>query len=141
MPEKRFRQFLSLYRIITGIMLLVNALCLAGGCLYICFSGDKTFSQAKVAEVFSTLAVPFFITIAAVIGGFVLHLVAVEKNSEKTKGRAPKGTSLAGRHLIILRFVLLILGAVLFLTGLLTGGTAAILTKAVNICSECIGLG
>ncbi len=32
-------------------------------------------------------------------------------------------------------------GAILLIGGLLTGGTADVLTKAINICTECIGLG
>ena len=39
------------------------------------------------------------------------------------------------------RYVLLIAAIVLAVFGFLSGGTADVLTKAVNICTECIGLG
>lgn len=45
------------------------------------------------------------------------------------------------RQDVILRTGLLILGLVVLVYGLLAGGTADVLTKAVNICTECIGLG
>lgn len=40
-----------------------------------------------------------------------------------------------------LRNVLLVVGIVLFVCGFFAGGTADVLTKAVNICTECVGLG
>lgn len=39
------------------------------------------------------------------------------------------------------RYVLLVIGLGLLAFGYFTGGTADVLTKAVNICTECIGLG
>ncbi len=41
----------------------------------------------------------------------------------------------------IIRWCLLALALVIAATGALTGGTRDVLTKAINICSECIGLG
>ena len=40
-----------------------------------------------------------------------------------------------------IRFALLLAAAALAVFGFCTGGTADVLTKAVNICTECIGLG
>ncbi|MBQ7088389.1 MAG: thioredoxin [Clostridia bacterium] len=36
---------------------------------------------------------------------------------------------------------ILIVGVALVVVGLLENGAAAVLTKAINICTECIGLG
>lgn len=41
----------------------------------------------------------------------------------------------------LLRRAVLVIGIVLLVFGFLTGGTADVLTKAVNICTECVGLG
>ena len=41
----------------------------------------------------------------------------------------------------VIQTVLLIVGLGFLISGLLTGGTADVLTKAINICTECIGLG
>lgn len=41
----------------------------------------------------------------------------------------------------IIRFSLLFVGVGILLYGYFTGGTADVLTKAINICTECIGLG
>lgn len=42
---------------------------------------------------------------------------------------------------LILRLVVLGIGALLLIYGFATGGVADVMTKAVNICTECIGLG
>ncbi len=41
----------------------------------------------------------------------------------------------------IVRFALLFIGVGILVYGYITGGTADVLTKAINICTECIGLG
>ncbi|MBO5868321.1 MAG: thioredoxin [Oscillospiraceae bacterium] len=40
-----------------------------------------------------------------------------------------------------MRWALLGVAVFLFVFGLFTGGTQDVLTKAVNICTECVGLG
>ena len=47
----------------------------------------------------------------------------------------------AGRKLVVLRNALLVIGIGILVFGYFTGGTADVLTKAVNICTECVGLG
>lgn len=49
--------------------------------------------------------------------------------------------SAPAHKLNILRFTLLAIGIAVLLYGFLSGGVADVLTKAVNICTECIGLG
>ena len=41
----------------------------------------------------------------------------------------------------VVRWGILIIGIGIFFFGLFTGGTVDVLTKAVNICTECVGLG
>ena len=50
-------------------------------------------------------------------------------------------TVTATKKLNIFRISLLVLGIAVLLYGFFTGGFADVLTKAVNICTECIGLG
>ncbi|MBQ8087435.1 MAG: thioredoxin [Clostridia bacterium] len=44
-------------------------------------------------------------------------------------------------HIRVWRLALLALGAVLTLWGVWNGGMRDVLVKAINICTECIGLG
>lgn len=41
----------------------------------------------------------------------------------------------------IVRYTLLLVGVVVLIYGFISGGTIDVLTKAINICTECIGLG
>ncbi|MBE6563056.1 MAG: thioredoxin [Ruminococcaceae bacterium] len=41
----------------------------------------------------------------------------------------------------MVKLAILILAAAALIYGAIAGGTADVLTKAVNICTECIGLG
>lgn len=45
------------------------------------------------------------------------------------------------KKIIILKYVILAVGIIVVIFGAVTGGFADVLTKAVNICTECIGLG
>lgn len=57
-------------------------------------------------------------------------------NSESIDKKSDKKT-----FVDITRIVILAVAAALLIYGLIMGGTADVLTKAVNICTECIGLG
>lgn len=58
---------------------------------------------------------------------------------EKTFTTAKKSES--ETWLPYLQSAILVIGVVLVVVGLLQNGAAAVLTKAINICTECIGLG
>ena len=45
------------------------------------------------------------------------------------------------QNLAILRGAILLLAVAVLLFGYCTGGTGDVLTKAINICTECVGLG
>ncbi len=65
--------------------------------------------------------------------------IAVLKKAEKT-GKQP---SPAARHMPVgaLRMALYAAALVLIVWGVLNGGMRDVLVKAINICTECIGLG
>jgi len=63
------------------------------------------------------------------------------KYAAKVSSPLPSGSHRHRRRIAFVRTGLLIIALVFLLWGLLAGGTADVLTKAVNICSECIGLG
>ena len=47
----------------------------------------------------------------------------------------------ASNKKLIIQCVLVVIALTLLLVGLFTGGVADVITKAINICTECIGLG
>ena len=52
-----------------------------------------------------------------------------------------KQQQVSDKNILIFRNACLCLGLFLLIYGFLSGGTADVLTKAINICTECIGLG
>ena len=59
----------------------------------------------------------------------------------KTASPAPKAETKGEQWLPYVQSAILIIGVALVVVGLLENGAAAVLTKAINICTECIGLG
>ncbi len=57
----------------------------------------------------------------------------------QTNKNASKNTTKKREN--ILRFALLFVGIAVLIYGFVSGGTVDVLTKAINICTECIGLG
>lgn len=57
------------------------------------------------------------------------------------KTKEEKTNAKDNRAVLIIRSVILLTALVLLIYGFATGGVADVLTKAVNICTECIGLG
>lgn len=62
---------------------------------------------------------------------------AAKEAPSQASGAQPE-TSMNGD---LLRYGLLLLAVTVLLFGYFTGGTADVLTKAINICTECVGLG
>ena len=66
---------------------------------------------------------------------------AQQNNKFKEKSFATRHKSDNEAWLPYLQGALLVIGVALVVVGLLENGAAAVLTKAINICTECIGLG
>lgn len=72
-----------IYGVFLSIITVAAAGCFIGACYGIFKSGS--FSREKVAESFSFIAVPVYLCLATVIGGFILEFfLPSEKNSEKS---------------------------------------------------------
>ena len=61
------------------------------------------------------------------------------RNTGKTSRYQPR--QLNGKAVIIARLAVLSLGVLFIILGLINGGSRDVLVKAINICTECIGLG
>lgn len=131
-----------LYSIVLSAMLVITGICLCVACLGIYLSGEQPFSREIVAAAFGYIAIPIYIFIGLVFGGFILDaLFPCEKkkvNRKKVDATAP---AIQPRKLLYLRLALLCIGIGIFVYGFFAGGTADVMTKAVNICTECVGLG
>lgn len=61
-----------IYSIALSILLAVAGICLIVACVGIYRSGDKPFSPEAVSAAFSGIAVPVYLCVALIVGGFVL---------------------------------------------------------------------
>lgn len=142
MTKKRIH---LLYSILLSVMLAVTGICLCVACVGIYLSGNQPFSREAVAAAFRYISVPVYLCIALAVGGLILDAIspAEYKKRKHTKkddshlSEPPK----SGHKLLYLRLALLGIGIAIFAYGFLAGGTADVMTKAVNICTECVGLG
>lgn len=96
------------------------------------------YTPEIVAEKLSPLSPLFFIAVGLVIGGLLAG--AKEKSAGKPVGAKPKTDRRQTRPGVVQASV--IAAAIVFiLLGIFNGSALDVLTKAINICSECIGLG
>ena len=94
MTKHTVKRIWTVYGILVSIMILIAGLCLMVACVDIYRSGDHPFSSQAVAESFSAIALPVYLCLALIAGGFILESVLpVEK----------KKLTVQKQHALILR--------------------------------------
>lgn len=69
MTKKRIH---TIYAILLSIVTVIAGICLMAACLQIYRSGDKPYSPEAVQAAFATIAVPVYLCVALIIGGFII---------------------------------------------------------------------
>ncbi len=134
--SKRIKQILQ---IATAVSIVLAAGCLMVACLQLYLA--DAFTPEDVAAAFRPIRLPVYLC----LGLSVLGLISAP--FLPADGKKPRGRKIAyvppkavGRPAVI-RTVILCLALAALAYGYFTGGTVDVLTKAVNICTECVGLG
>lgn len=130
--------------------LITAALLVIGSIVFLVYALQKgSFHPSEIndsiimatAVLLPCMAVPFFY---AVFAAFRAR-ISMKKEIELLKALPKKADTdcapRSDRTVHIARGILLCAGTALLLYGLFSGGTADVLTKAINICTECVGLG
>ena len=101
------------------------------------------YSREIVGERLAAISPALFLYLALVVAGLVLQAVGgePERSSPLRAERTPTAPAVRGRALLALRIALCAAAVVLIVLGVMNGGLWDVLVKAVNICTECIGLG
>ncbi len=147
MTKETKMRILRVYSILLGVVIIIAALCLMAGCLSIYNSGDQPYSPEIVAQTLSKISLPVFLCIGMIILGFVLNflLSPVDEKKEKKVANIAKELSeadiLEAKRIKVARYCIFGVAILFLVYGLATGGIADVLAKAINICTECIGLG
>ena len=146
MTKENMARIHRTYNILFSIVLVITGICFIAGVLCIYFSGDQPFSRESVAATFAKIAFPVYLcivmTIVNIVWGFISPTDEKKKPISKKKITSNKEeTPVEDKKAITSRNVILVVAVALILVGLVNGGTIAVLAKAINICTECIGLG
>lgn len=134
------------HRWLPGACTVLLALLLVGKCLILYRSGaageyDPIFSRERVVQAFSDIAWAFGLWIGALAwaaAGEIIHPRTAVSHSKPLKAVPfSKPITCAKAFRAILVFAAIGLMA----AGIINGGMRDVFIKAVNICTECIGLG
>lgn len=99
---------------------------------------------AAIRLLLPCLAVPFIWAVYAACHAkksMAREIELLKKLPNRTESKTAPDTRSGDRMVSAVRGFILAIGVVLLVYGFLAGGTADVLTKAINICTECIGLG
>lgn len=87
MKQETKQRLHTAYSLILTAMLVIAGICLIVACLGIYHSGDKPFTPESVAAAFSGIALPVYLCLALILGGFILDgfLPRTKKNTPPEK--------------------------------------------------------
>ena len=144
------KTFLILRRITAAATLLVTAL-LCTGFVSIYLAGQSSenfvngiylspvFTRENVSEMLLRLAPVFVIYGLLVVTAFVAQAMSGSKSNTDPMPRPVRYTDAPRQGAA--RFILAALALLFIILGVMNGGAQDVLIKAINICTECIGLG
>ena len=134
-----------IYGIVLSIVTVIAGICLIAACIQINSAGDRPFSTEAVQVAFHSIAIPVYLCIALIIGGFILNglfPIPAEKNVPpkqyhviaeklyKNADPALRGNHFRTRRLMLCRISLLclVVGSALFLLYALNGNNFTVET-------------
>ena len=150
MTKENMERFHRTYNLLYSIVLIIAGICLIAGCLCIYFSGDHSYSREIVASTFSGIAFPVYLCVAMTFINIVWGIISpidydkkpvVKKRAKQSDDSNKEETNLEERNFRPYRVAFIAASLIFIVLGLVNGGTIAVLAKAINICTECIGLG
>ena len=142
MTKESIIRLRRIFKILLSLSIISAGICLIIGCASIYFSGDG-YSREIVTKTFSKVNIPIYICLVLIVGDIIWELISPTTTDAKTFKKKIDNTqnSPTSKKINITRFVILCIAVLALILGAIFGGYADVLTKAVNICTECIGLG
>ena len=132
---------------IVSILLLA-----AGSVIFLCYAlNGNNFHQREITDsliqamylLIPCMAVPFGYAVfsAYFSRGSIQREIDLLRQAGANRSPAPAAEPKKCKAAPVLRWVFLAAAVAILVFGYITGGTADVLTKAINICTECVGLG
>lgn len=94
MTQEKIKRIHLIYSIVMSVLIAVVGICFIVSCILIYHSGDRPFTRESVAAYFANIAIPVYICIAAVVGGFLLEQI-LPVEPKRLKGEVSQSTVLA----------------------------------------------
>ncbi len=157
-------RILSALRILSAIAVVVIAVLLCGQCLDIYLQGSSPqnldtgevhlvsmFRMEDVAARLKSIALPLIVCCLLIAVSTVLHW-RFQMRADGVPGSKPnrrrctckehaEAAAARSASIRVVQAILLLISVVLIVLGVMNGGLYDVLVKAINICTECIGLG
>ena len=143
----------KLYLIIQAVLCVLLVILLCASALAIFAEGSARKAENPLESVYTPenvsarlvwLVPLLLIGLAIAIVGLILGIrdeKADKPVRDPSLNRDRLAPRMSGKKQGILQTVLLFAAVILILLGVLNGGLLDVLTKAINICTECVGLG
>ena len=147
MTKENMARLHRTYNVLFSIVLVIAGICLIAGVLCIYLSGDQPFSRESVAATFSQIAFPVYLCIAMAIINIIWEIISPTDEKKPAPKKKPLHNEVTAEELAAekkyyaWRNIIIVASIIFIAAGLINGGTIAVLAKAINICTECIGLG
>lgn len=132
------------------ICLVITVICSLMGLLYL-LNGKNFASNDNLSEQAVELAIHLLPWCIIAFGSFIGYMFYEEKSAKKsieiikelikTNGQSPKIKKTNNKKINIARIAIISIAIFLIVFGLINGDASGVLQKAINICTECIGLG
>lgn len=87
MTQERIKRIHQIYGAVLSVVIVIAGICLMVQCNAIYRSGDHPFSREAVAAHFAPIALPVYLCLAMVIGGFLLRWLLPDEPSKQKMGK------------------------------------------------------
>lgn len=134
--------------VLLAVCCILLAVILAAGAVVIYLDGsarraenplESIYTAEKAGQVLAA-ALPLFLVLLCILA--ICLVTGVKPKTGKASGNAVRMEKQAEpKHVNTLRAVVVIAAVLLIIAGILNGGALDVLVKAINICTECVGLG
>lgn len=145
---------LRVIRILLAVMTIAVCLLLCWQAIDIYLTGNRpenfsapgvyinpVYSREIVEERLTAIAPVLYVYLAVVVIGLILQTAGRKQQKTPTANRLADAAAPSGKSFPVWYLVLYIAAAALIALGIFNGGLRDVLIKAINICTECIGLG
>ena len=134
--------------ILLAVCCIALAVILAAGAIVLYVDGaarraenplESIYTAEKAGQVMKAALPLFLVLLCALVVSIALGVKP--KTGKASKNAVRMKPQAEPKHVNTIRTVVIIAAVILIIAGILNGGALDVLVKAINICTECVGLG